>query len=111
MSQQVVGGAGEVCVHLNASGTDEARLAKPAVGLQPPEDLLDPFALALTDPVALVSRGAIVQPGSTPAVDPGDVRTDAASAQLLDEVPSVIALVTAQALGTNASISVPSTVK
>lgn len=44
-AQQVVGGRGKVRLQLNAGGADEARLAKAAVGLEPAEDLVDPFAL------------------------------------------------------------------
>ena len=43
-AQQVVGCAGEIRLQLNASRADGACLAKTAVGLQPAEDLLDPFA-------------------------------------------------------------------
>ena len=100
-AQQVVGGPGEVRLQLYAGGSDEACLAKTAIGLQLAEDLLDPFALSLADPVTLMARRAIVQSRRAPAFNPRNVRADASIAQSLDEGAAVIALVTAQALRTH----------
>src|SRR6185369_3650202 len=101
-AQQVVRRGGEVRLQLNASGADEACLAKATVGLQPAEDLLDSFALSLTDLVALVARRSLIQTRRAPALDPRDVRTDAPIAQALDEAAIVITLVAAQTLRAHA---------
>ena len=60
-----------------------ARQTTPA--LHPAEDLLDPLALLLNDPMTTVSRRARVQARSVPPIDLRNARADAASAQKTDE--------------------------
>ena len=52
-SQQVVGRAGDLGLLLELPAADESRSGQTADRLEPAEDLLDPFANALTDRIAL----------------------------------------------------------
>ena len=62
-AQQVIGGAGEVGQLLGTCDALDAGLAQTVHGLHPAEDFLDPFAFALTHPVAVVPGGVIVETG------------------------------------------------
>ena len=69
------------------------RLAQPCDGLEPAEDLFDPFALGLTDGIAGVAGGA----GIDSAVGLArDVRCDLMVTQFLNELLAVIALIRTQ---------------
>src|SRR6267154_4888030 len=98
-AQQVVGGGGQRRMQCDARGADEARLAQPAVSLEPTEDLFDPLAFALTDRVARVPRGSRIQARRAPALNPRHVRSDAALAAAGDELAHAVALVGPQGLG------------
>src|SRR5258706_2011122 len=76
-TQQVVGGGSQRRMQCDARGADEARLAQPAVSLEPTEDLFDPLAFALTDRVARVPRGSRIQAPRAPARDSRHPRSDA----------------------------------
>jgi hypothetical protein len=60
-AQEVVGTRCAVGVELRALEADEPTLSHAGHGLEPAEDLLDAFAMTLTDPVARVTRGSSVQ--------------------------------------------------
>src|SRR5215469_8520829 len=79
--QQVVGGADEVGMQLHASDAAEARATQTTPALHPAEDLFDPFALSLADPVARMPCRTSVQPRSPAPVNLGNVRANAAAAQ------------------------------
>src|SRR6266702_1839951 len=59
-SHQVVGGRREDEDPVHAFGAAMAQLAQQAHRLQPTENLFDPFALLLTDLIALVVRRATI---------------------------------------------------
>jgi len=61
-SQQVVGDRHQVGGELRLHDPNEAALSQATDRLHPAEDLLDPLALSLADAVALVARGARIQP-------------------------------------------------
>src|SRR5882672_12088827 len=92
-AQQVVGGGSQRRMQCDARGADEARLAQPAVGLGPTEDLFDPLAFALTDRVASVPRGSCIQARAAPARGARHVRGDAALAATDDEFAHAVALI------------------
>src|SRR5882762_2328125 len=75
-TQQVVGSGGQRRMQCDARGADEARLAQPAVSLEPTEDLFDPLAFALTDRVASVPSRSRVQARCAPARNTRHVRSD-----------------------------------
>jgi len=72
---------------------DEAGHSHSVHRLQPAEDLLDPLPLSLADLVALGAGRSSVEPRRLASVDPGNVRTDVAIPQVLDEVLHVVVLV------------------
>src|SRR6266705_1376752 len=59
-SHQVVSGGREDEDPVDAFGAAMAQLAQQAHRLEPTEDLFDPFALLLTDLIALVARRATI---------------------------------------------------
>src|SRR5882762_2963206 len=79
-AQQVVGGGSQRRMQCDARGADETRVAQPAVGLEPTEDLFDLLAFAPADRVASVPRGSCIQARRAPARDARHVRGDAALA-------------------------------
>src|SRR6516164_8020344 len=103
--QQIVGGTDEVGMQLHSGNAAKACAPQATPALHPAEDLLDPLALSLTDPVALMSRGASIQPRSVTSLDLRYVRTDATAAQKLHEGLAVIALVRTQTGGLEALAS------
>ena len=92
-AQQVVGGTDHVGVQLHASHTAKARASKSAPALHPAEDLLDPFALALTDSVTGVPSGPCIQTWRATALDLSQVRSDPSAAQESNERLVVIPFV------------------
>src|SRR6202034_3530010 len=96
--QQVVGGADEVRVQLHSGDAAEARAAQATPALHPAENLFDPLALSLADPVARMPSRASIQPRGVAPLDLGDVRANAAAAQKLHKRLAVIALVGTETL-------------
>src|SRR5512147_2500540 len=64
-ADEVVGGKGEGEGHARPIEPAEPGLAQAADGLQPAEDLLDPFTLSLAHRVARMAGGAAVDRGVT----------------------------------------------
>src|SRR6516165_1715463 len=80
-------------IHFDSSYSAMTRLAQSRHGLEPAEDLFDPFALVLTDRVAGMTGGA----GIDSAVGfARDVRGDLMVTQFLNELLAVITLVRTQ---------------
>ena len=77
--------------------------AEPADGLQPPEDLLDEFALLLANRVAGMPRGPIIDRAAAGFL--GDVRRDAQRADTRDKAADVKPLVAGDGGGVAASAS------
>lgn len=92
-AKEVVGGTVQVSEQLRARNPSEPALSKAAHGLEPPEDLLDAFALSLRDGVAGVTRGAAIEPRGLAVLDGRDVRGDTAFSQPRDELACVVGLV------------------
>src|SRR5262249_22618654 len=90
--QQVVGGADEVGMQLHASDAAEARATQTTPALHPAEDLFDPLALSLADPVTRMPCRTSVQPRSPAPVNLGNVRANAAAAQKIHKRLAVITL-------------------
>src|SRR5882762_4141134 len=101
-AQQVVGRSDQVRVQLHAGEAAEACAAQAPVRLHPTEDLLDPLALLLADPVARMARGANVEPCSAASVNLRDVWPDGLVAQEIDERRAVVTLISPQAAGLQA---------
>src|SRR5436190_3168292 len=95
-SHQVVSCAGEDEDPVHSFSATMAQLAQQANRLQPTEDLFDPFALPLTDLVALVPRGATIDSRPAIGVVLGHVRRHLELAQVCHEIMRVIVLITAQ---------------
>jgi hypothetical protein len=104
-TQQVVGGTDQMGVQLHASNAAHVHAAQASIGFHPPEDLLDPLALALTGPVAGVPGGTRIESGRLAALDLRDVRRNALAAQERHKVFGVIALVGTERAGSQAFAS------
>lgn len=102
-SEQVVRRTAEEGGHLRSCLPDESCLAQAAHRLEPAEDLLDPFSLALTDPVAFGAGGPTIEPRRLATLDACDMRTNPVFAQMGHEILHVIALVGAKRLWVDAS--------
>ena len=92
--REVVGSASDIGGHLRARSASEPGAAEPADGLEPPEDLFDAFADALTDSITRCLRRASVNgraPGTFQVLH--DMRGHVAHATGLDEGGIVISLV------------------
>src|SRR6266571_1885893 len=94
--EQVVRRAHHVGGELRLHPSDEAALSESADRFHPAEDLLDSFALLLTERITVMPRGARIQARSAAALDPSAVGRDAASSEHRDEGLGVIALVGAE---------------
>src|SRR5690349_4422683 len=92
-AQQVVRGGGQVKKIGIAAHAAQARLAKPADGFSPAEELLDALAHDLARSVGLGVESATVETLRVAPLDAGDVRADAPRAQLIDEPLTVVALI------------------
>ena len=90
---QVVGGQSEGKHPTHSVHSAMASLAQPANRLEPAENLLDPFALALADCVARVPGGALVDDA---ALFAREMRRHLMLAQFLHQFPAVVTLVGAQ---------------
>lgn len=101
-AQQVVGSAEQMSVQLHAGDAAEACATQTAVALHPAEDLLDPLALLLTDPVVRMPCGASVQSRRGSVLDLRDVRANTLAAQVRHKILGVLALVGAEATGRQA---------
>src|SRR6266404_352381 len=113
-SHQVVSGRREDEDPVHAFGAAMAQLAQQAHRLQPTEDLFDPFALLLTDLIALVARRATIDGRFAIGIVLGHVRRHLQFAQVFHELMRVVVLVTTQrysALAAHLFSKVPSTVK
>src|SRR3974377_1637224 len=96
-AQQVVGRAYEVGMQLHSGNAAKARAAQATPALHPAEDLLDPLALSLAHPVAVMTRCASVQPGGVAALDLCDVWANATPAKKTHKRLAVITLVGTEA--------------
>lgn len=97
-SQQVVSGADQMRVQLNPGDAPEARASQAAVALHPTEDLLDPLALFLADPVARMPSRARIQSRRAAVLDLRNVWTNASAAQELHKIFRAVALVRTEAV-------------
>src|SRR6266702_2277664 len=96
-SEQIVGGADQIGVHLHALAATVARFAQTADGLHPAESLLDSFPPPLTDRITRMPGGARVERGTPrPRVILCHVRSDLECAARRDEAVSIVALVPSQ---------------
>src|SRR5438132_1219482 len=96
-SEQIVGGADQIGVHLHALAATVARFAQTADGLHPAESLLDSFPHPLTDRITRMPGGARVERGTPrPRVILCHVRSDLECAARRDEAVSIVALVPSQ---------------
>jgi len=89
---QVVGGYGEGKDPADPALASMASLPQEGNGFEPPKDLLDPFADALTDLVARVARRTPVN--GRAFIFPGNVRCGIETTQLAHEPSVVIGFVT-----------------
>ena len=92
-TQQIVGGADLVGMQLHGVDAPKARASQSAPALHPAEELLDPFALALTDPVTGVPGSTRIQSRRAATFDLRHVRPNALAAQERDERLVVVPLV------------------
>src|SRR5215469_2116012 len=92
-SHEVVDRQGEGKHPLDSSHSAVTRLAQTGDGLEPTEDLFDPFALLLTDGVAGMAGGTGIDNAGRLTCDVG---SDLMVAQFLDEFFAVMALVGTQ---------------
>src|SRR5689334_19462956 len=95
-ADQVVGGGHEVARQAGALDAPETGPSEAADGLHPAEDLLDAFPDPLADGIAGVAGGPAVDGAPPPARVLGDVRGDAARADVGDAVAGVVVLVAAE---------------
>src|SRR6201981_3037725 len=96
-SEQIVGGADQIGVHLHPPAAAVARLAQTADGFHPAEGLLDSFTYPLADCVTRMTSGPRVESGTSgPRVILCHVRGDIEPAAGRDELARVIALIAAQ---------------
>src|SRR3974377_2355014 len=94
--QQVIGRAHKVGVQLHAGNATKARATQSAPALHPAEDLLDPLALSLADPVALMPSRTVIEPWGMRALDLNNVRAGAPGAKEVHKGLAVIPLVAAE---------------
>src|SRR6266542_5611068 len=95
-SHQVVSGCREDEDPVDTFGAAMPQLTQQAHRLQPTKDFFDPFALLLTDLIALMPRGATIDSRLAIAVVLGHVWRDLQFAQVVHEIMRVIVLVAAQ---------------
>src|SRR6516165_1894519 len=89
--QQVIGRTHKVGVQLHAGNATKARATQSAPALHPAEDFLDPLALSLADPVALMPSRTGIEPWGIAALDLRNVRADAPAAKEVHKRLAVIA--------------------
>src|SRR6266850_2552449 len=95
-SDQVVSCGGEDEDPVHSFSATMAQLAQQSNRLQPTEDLFDPFALLLTNLIALVARGATIDRRFAIGVVLGHVRRYLQFAQVFHQRARVIVLVAPQ---------------
>src|SRR5215216_3577535 len=106
-AQQVVSSAHNVCVQLYTPQAARQRATQSTVLFHPAENFFDTLALALASSIASMASGASIQSGRLAALHHGNVRSDLASTQVLNEILAVIALISPNRGRSHALTSLP----